>query len=146
MKNVVRLAIVDPNDASRATLKSLMMGMDMVWLEAECSRYDFFADVVTQTQPDIVFVGLGFPKQEHLIEKLRPLMPNAWWVGVGISFSFVSGRVSRAPRPLQALGLEWTHRFVQEPRRLAKRYFVHDLPFAFELLTAALLTRARSAR
>ena len=53
MSNVLRLAIVDPSDATREELKSMLLGMDMVWLEAECSRYEFFADVVGQTHPDI---------------------------------------------------------------------------------------------
>lgn len=58
MKTVVRLSIVDPNDSSRASLKSLMVGIDSVWLEAECSRYEFFFDVVMQTQPDIALIAL----------------------------------------------------------------------------------------
>jgi pilus assembly protein CpaE len=58
MKNVCRLAIVDPNDTSRAALKHLLLGIDMVWLEAECSRYEFFTDVVMQTQPDIALVAM----------------------------------------------------------------------------------------
>jgi pilus assembly protein CpaE len=58
MKTVVRLALVDPHDTSRSSLKSLMLGIDSIWLEAECSRYDFFFDVVTQTQPDIALVAL----------------------------------------------------------------------------------------
>lgn len=58
MTTVLRLAIVDPNDSSRETLKSALLGMDMVWLEAECSRYEFFADVVGQTSPDIGIVSL----------------------------------------------------------------------------------------
>ncbi|MCC6660734.1 MAG: WecB/TagA/CpsF family glycosyltransferase [Phycisphaerales bacterium] len=84
--------------------------------------------------PDIVYVGLGSPKQEHLITRLRPLLPAAWFLGIGISFSFVTGEVRRAPRWMQACGLEWAHRLVQEPRRLAKRYLVHGLPFAARLL------------
>src|SRR3989304_2933179 len=56
MSNVLRLAIVDPNDSQRESLKSMLLGMDMIWLEAEGSRYEFFADVVAQTNPDI---GLG---------------------------------------------------------------------------------------
>src|SRR5438445_7590393 len=58
MKTVVRLALVDPNDSTRGTLKSLILGIDTVWLEAECSRYDFFFDVVVQTRPDIALVAL----------------------------------------------------------------------------------------
>jgi pilus assembly protein CpaE len=58
MSNVLRLAIVDPNDASRETIKALLLGMDLVWLEAECSRYEFFSDVVDQTEPDVGAVCL----------------------------------------------------------------------------------------
>ena len=58
MKNVLRLAIVDPTEDSRESLKTSLMGLDYVWLEAECSRYEFFADVVAQTQPDIGIVSL----------------------------------------------------------------------------------------
>ncbi len=53
MSNVLRLALVDPRDDTREKLKSMLIGMDMVWLEAECSRYEFFADVVAQTSPDV---------------------------------------------------------------------------------------------
>ena len=58
MSNVLRLAIVDPDDSSRENLKSMLMGMDMIWLEAEASRYEFFADVVGQTNPDIGVVAI----------------------------------------------------------------------------------------
>jgi len=58
MSNVLRLAIVDPNDASREALKTMLLGMDMLWLEAECSRYEFFTDVVAQTNPNIGLVAI----------------------------------------------------------------------------------------
>ena len=58
MANVLRIAVVDPKDASRDLLKSMLLGLDSVWLEAECSRYEFFADVVGQTNPDVGFVAL----------------------------------------------------------------------------------------
>lgn len=58
MGNVLRIAVVDPKDASRDALKSSILGLDTVWLEAECSRYEFFSDVVAQTNPDIGFVAL----------------------------------------------------------------------------------------
>ena len=93
--------------------------------------------------PDLVYVGLGAPKQEQLIRALRTRLPRTWWMGVGISLSFVAGDVSRAPRWLQRLGLEWVHRLGQEPRRLARRYLIDDLPFALRLLASALLSRLR---
>ena len=58
MPNVLRIAVVDPKDASRDALKSMLLGLDTVWLEAECSRYEFFADVVSQTNPDVGFIAL----------------------------------------------------------------------------------------
>jgi pilus assembly protein CpaE len=66
MKSVIRLALVDPNDASRNTLKPLLLGIDAVWLEAECSRYEFFADVLKQTQPDIALVAIDSSPQSGL--------------------------------------------------------------------------------
>ena len=58
MGNVLRIAVVDPKDSSRESLKSTLLGLETVWLEAECSRYEFFADVVGQTKPDVGFIAL----------------------------------------------------------------------------------------
>ena len=91
--------------------------------------------------PDIVFVGLGTPKQEALIERLRGDLPAAWWLGVGISFSFVAGTIPRAPLWMQRLGLEWLHRLLREPRRLAGRYLLRGIPFALTLLVGTLVRR-----
>jgi N-acetylglucosaminyldiphosphoundecaprenol N-acetyl-beta-D-mannosaminyltransferase len=95
-------------------------------------------------KPDIVYVGLGFPKQEHLIARLRRILPRAWFLGVGVSFSFVSGDLRRAPQWVQKSSLEWAHRLCQEPGRLSKRYLIHDLPFAFRLFAHAIGRRARA--
>jgi N-acetylglucosaminyldiphosphoundecaprenol N-acetyl-beta-D-mannosaminyltransferase len=103
--------------------------------EKDPDQLQLIIDTLTATSPDIVFVGLGFPKQEKLIQTLRPHFPRAWFLGVGISFSFVSGEIHRAPRWLQRLGLEWIHRMAQEPGRLFRRYILHDLPFAVRLFT-----------
>jgi N-acetylglucosaminyldiphosphoundecaprenol N-acetyl-beta-D-mannosaminyltransferase len=98
---------------------------------------------LASARPDILLVGLGSPKQEQLIHALRPHLPATWMVGVGISFSFVAGEIKRAPRWMHKAGVEWVHRLAQEPRRLAKRYLVHDLPFALRLFAHALLARLR---
>ncbi len=92
-------------------------------------------------RPDIVFVGLGSPKQELLISALKDSLPATWWLGIGITFSFICGRVQRAPVWMQNSGIEWLHRLVQEPRRLAHRYLVHGIPFAIELFASACCQR-----
>jgi len=78
MSNVLRLAIVDPNDTTRDALKSMLLGMDIVWLEAECSRYEFFADVIGQTNPEIGIVSVDHDatKAIHLIANLRDNAPD----------------------------------------------------------------------
>lgn len=96
--------------------------------------------------PDVVFVALGSPKQERLISELRSVLPGSWWLGIGISFSFVCGEVRRAPRWVQRLGLEWVHRMLQEPRRLARRYLIDGLPFALWLFAACILRGASTPR
>jgi N-acetylglucosaminyldiphosphoundecaprenol N-acetyl-beta-D-mannosaminyltransferase len=92
-------------------------------------------------QPDIVFVALGSPKQEYLVERVRDLLGHTWWLGVGASFSFLSGQVKRAPRWMQRTGLEWIHRLWQEPRRLFRRYVVVGIPFGLALMWRSTLAR-----
>ena len=93
------------------------------------------------TRPDIIFVGLGSPKQERLIALLRPLLPRSWWLGIGVSFSFVAGDVRRAPIWMRKTGLEWFYRVLQEPRRLFRRYFLIGIPFALQLFARNLVKR-----
>lgn len=78
MTNVLRLAIVDPSDSARDALKTMLLGMDMVWLEAECSRYEFFADVVAQTHPDIGVVSLDQDAEKalKLVQQLQDTAPQ----------------------------------------------------------------------
>ena len=84
MSQVLRLAIVDPNDGSREGLKSLLLGMDTVWLEAECSRFEFFADVVAQTDPDVALVALDADQEKALllIQQLKESSPGCNVVAV----------------------------------------------------------------
>lgn len=78
MSNVLRLAIVDPNDRSRESMKGMLLGMDMIWLEAECSRYEFFADVIGQTHPDIGIVAIDHDpdKALELVARLSESSPE----------------------------------------------------------------------
>jgi N-acetylglucosaminyldiphosphoundecaprenol N-acetyl-beta-D-mannosaminyltransferase len=103
------------------------------------------AAAVSAATPDIVYVALGSPKQERLIGDLRGRLPRAWWLGVGISFSYVCGHVRRAPAWMRHIGVEWLYRLVQEPRRLARRYLVDGCPFAVRLLYGAAVERFTGA-
>jgi len=96
-----------------------------------------------RTRPDIVLVGMGSPKQEQIIRALRETLPHAWMMGVGVTFSFIAGTVSRAPAWMQRTGLEWCWRLAQEPKRLARRYLLEDIPFSFELFAQLAWNRAR---
>jgi N-acetylglucosaminyldiphosphoundecaprenol N-acetyl-beta-D-mannosaminyltransferase len=96
---------------------------------------------VRDAAPDIVYVALGCPKQERLIREIRDVAPGAWWIGVGISLSFLAGDVRRAPRWMQRIGFEWLHRLAQEPRRLFRRYIIEDLPFALRLFVWSFAQR-----
>jgi len=99
---------------------------------------------VTAARPDLVLVGLGFPKQERLIARLRPLVPRAWFLGCGAGIPMAAGQFRRAPTLVQRVGAEWVYRLGLEPRRLANRYLIHDLPFALILLSGAVKQRAAS--
>jgi N-acetylglucosaminyldiphosphoundecaprenol N-acetyl-beta-D-mannosaminyltransferase len=96
---------------------------------------------VAESRADLVLVGLGFPKQEHLIIRLRTALPRAWMLGCGAGIPMAAGQFRRAPQLLQRIGAEWLHRLILEPRRLARRYLINDLPFAIILLAQGLGTR-----
>jgi N-acetylglucosaminyldiphosphoundecaprenol N-acetyl-beta-D-mannosaminyltransferase len=98
-------------------------------------------DTLIEVAPDIVYVGLGFPKQERLIAELRQHLPETWFLSCGISFSFLAEQIHRAPAIVQRLGLEWLHRLAQEPGRLYRRYLLEGIPFMLELMWSALTFR-----
>ena len=95
-----------------------------------------------QARPDIVYVGLGFPKQERLIAELVTALPTAWFIGCGAAIPFAAGTLPRAPIWMQKSGLEWMFRLLKEPRRLFRRYFVDDAPYAARLLISCAVERA----
>ncbi len=98
-------------------------------------------EAVAAAAPGLVFVGLGFPRQERLIEQLRLAWPGAWYLACGGGIGMAAGITRRASPLVQRLGLEWVHRLMLEPRRLAGRYLRDDLPFAAGLLARAAMRR-----
>lgn len=77
----------------------------------------------------IIFVGIGCPRQEKWMAAHTERLPNAMLFGVGAAFDFHSGRVRQSPPVLQKLGLEWAFRLAMEPRRLWRRYVIHNPRF-----------------
>ncbi len=92
---------------------------------------------VVRRCPDLVLVGLGFPKQELLIEHMKKAWPRGCYIGCGITLAFLSGDVLRAPVWVQRAGIEWLYRLRREPRRLARRYLWEDLPYACGVIIRA---------
>lgn len=84
---------------------------------------------VTVARPDLVYVGLGFPRQERLIVHLQARLPSTWFLGCGAAIPMAAGVLDRAPGWMQDAGLEWFFRLGQDPRRLLDRYVRRDAPF-----------------
>jgi N-acetylglucosaminyldiphosphoundecaprenol N-acetyl-beta-D-mannosaminyltransferase len=89
----------------------------------------------------LVWVGLGAPKQELWMARAACALPDVTFVGVGAAFDFVAGSKPRAPEWMQGVGLEWLFRMMSEPRRLGGRYLRTNSEFI--ALTAVGLTRRR---
>lgn len=114
--------------------------------EKDESEMELIRSKLAEAKPDLILVALGSPKQEKLIRAIRGTCPEACWMGVGISLSFITGDVVRAPKWVQRAGLEWLHRLIQEPRRLFKRYIVQGIPWGLRLLAHAARKRLRPDR
>jgi exopolysaccharide biosynthesis WecB/TagA/CpsF family protein len=97
-------------------------------------------DRIRDARPDVVFVGLGAPKQELWMQAHVQEL-GAVLVGVGAAFDFHSGVVRRAPPLMQRAGLEWAHRIAQEPGRLWKRYATTLPVFGLRLVEQAIRAR-----
>ena len=84
---------------------------------------------IERCRADVVWVGIGVPKQEKWMAALRDRLDAPVLVGVGAAFDFHAGLVPQAPDRLQRYGLEWLFRLVQEPRRLWRRYLRYNPRF-----------------
>lgn len=84
---------------------------------------------IAKSKADILFVGMGSPTKEMFIDSHRKELNTPFIMGVGGSFDVVAGKVERAPLWMQKYGLEWFYRFLQEPRRMWKRYLYTNSMF-----------------
>jgi N-acetylglucosaminyldiphosphoundecaprenol N-acetyl-beta-D-mannosaminyltransferase len=83
-------------------------------------------DAINAAQPDIVWVGLGTPKQDYWIARHRAQLNAPVLIAIGAAFDFHAGLLRQAPGWMQRRGMEWLFRLIQEPRRLAFRYLVYN--------------------
>jgi N-acetylglucosaminyldiphosphoundecaprenol N-acetyl-beta-D-mannosaminyltransferase len=93
------------------------------------------------SQADIIWIGLGSPKQDLWMSLYRPTLSAPLLIGVGAAFDMLAGVRSQAPRWMQRSGLEWLFRLAQEPRRLARRYLVYNPLFVWHVLRESLLSK-----
>lgn len=111
------------------------------------SEEDLKADTarIRATGADLVWVGLGMPKQEIWMSRAAAHLPGTALLGVGAAFDFVAGTTARAPGWMQSAGLEWLHRFAQQPGRLWRRYLINN-PAFLALLAVSVLRSGLSNR
>ena len=103
---------------------------------------DQWVDDLKNKDPDIVWVSLGFPKQEEFIELVtKKVEIKSNFIGIGGVFHWVAGSVIKAPEILANIGLEWVFRLMQEPRRLFKRYLVDNFLFIIYIIKQIIKTK-----
>lgn len=136
-----------PEAAGQALIRKYP-GLKVVGTDSPPFGFDSSPNGITEVReslcramPDIVYVGLGFPKQERLVTELTAVLPNAWFICCGAAIPFAAGTLTRAPYWMQRGGLEWAHRLLSEPRRLFRRYLLEDLPYAVGLLLSSATAR-----
>lgn len=95
--------------------------------EKNSEKINEIVKIVNDCKPDILAVGLGAPKQEKFIYKYKDVLKVPVSLAIGASIDFEAGNIKRAPVWMQKNGLEWFYRFLKEPRRMFKRYFIDDI-------------------
>jgi N-acetylglucosaminyldiphosphoundecaprenol N-acetyl-beta-D-mannosaminyltransferase len=90
---------------------------------------DAVAEDIRRSRADVVWVGIGVPKQEKWMARMRDRLDSPVLVGVGAAFDFHAGLIPQAPATMQRYGLEWLYRLCQEPRRLWRRYARYNPQF-----------------
>ena len=97
-------------------------------------EFDRIASHIRNANANLVWVGLGCPKQELWIARHKNQLPPAVYFGIGAALAFHAGEVRQAPAWIQQAGMEWLYRLCAEPRRLWKRYFTYNSLFVYHLV------------
>jgi N-acetylglucosaminyldiphosphoundecaprenol N-acetyl-beta-D-mannosaminyltransferase len=104
---------------------------------------DALVEQINNAKPDVLWVGIGVPKQEKWMAHIRKRLDVPVMCAVGAAFDFHAGRISQAPAWMQDRGLEWTYRIAQEPRRLMPRYLYYNPRFLIAFARQYLRERRR---
>lgn len=102
--------------------------------EWPAGEFERICSMIRDSGANLIWVGLGCPKQERWIARHKDQLPAGVYFGIGAAFAFHAGEVSQAPAILQKFGLEWAYRIAAEPRRLFKRYFTYNSLFVWYTL------------
>ena len=135
-----------------ANLRANHPGLEVVGVLAPPFRPLSTADVadaaaiIRGSGTDVLWIGLGAPKQNFVAEELRAQCAAPVIITIGAAFDFASGAKRRAPSWMQRVGLEWLFRLIQEPRRLGRRYVVGNTRFIIDLVRATWLAQIHQAR
>jgi N-acetylglucosaminyldiphosphoundecaprenol N-acetyl-beta-D-mannosaminyltransferase len=97
-------------------------------------EFERICGMIRDTKANLIWVGLGCPKQEHWIAQHKHVLPPGVYFGIGAAFAFHAGEVKQSPPVFQKLGLEWAYRLAMEPRRLFKRYVTYNTLFLWNLV------------
>ena len=81
-------------------------------------------EIFNNLQPDIIWIGISSPKQDYLMHELQPMLNHGLMIGVGGVFDYLAGTKKISPEWVKKIGFRWFYRFIQEPRRLYKRYLI----------------------
>jgi len=114
------------------------------YCELTSEEEDAIVDEINRSRADVVWVGIGVPKQEKWMARMRPRLQSPVLVGVGAAFDFHAGLVPQAPEWIQHIGLEWAYRLAHEPRRLWKRYARYNPLFVTGFARQLAIARLRS--
>jgi N-acetylglucosaminyldiphosphoundecaprenol N-acetyl-beta-D-mannosaminyltransferase len=131
-----------PGSAEKSRERVLERFPNATIVGVHCPPFETFESAETQAEiqqkireaaPDVLLVGFGAPKQEKWILAHKEALGVPVSIGVGGSFEMAGGVVKRAPKWMGRIGMEWAFRLAQDPMRLWRRYFCHDLPLLVRL-------------
>ncbi|WP_263381601.1 WecB/TagA/CpsF family glycosyltransferase [Granulicella arctica] len=97
------------------------------------AQEEAFVSSVNLLRPDIVWVGISTPKQEHFMSRYLPLLDTTLMFAVGAAFDFHTGRIADCSEWIKQAGFQWLHRFFQDPKHLWKRYLMNVPAFLFHI-------------